>query len=185
MKGKNSVFIASSIDGHIADKNNGLSWLDLLPEINQIDTGYNLFMSDVDALVMGRNTFETVLNFGIEWPYSKPVFVLSTTLTSVPEHLQERVFLISGNPQSIVSQLHEKGFFKCYIDGGKTIQSFLKADLIDEIIVTTIPILLGGGPTLFGDLHQPLEFKLKYQKEFLGEISQRCYVRKRASTNPF
>lgn len=179
MKGKNAVFIATSIDGYIADKNNGIAWLDLLPEINQIDTGYASFMSEIDALVMGRNTFETVLNFGIEWPYTKPVFVVSSTLKTIPQHLAQRVFLIAGNPKSIVSELHRQGYFNCYIDGGKTIQSFLQEDLIDELIVTTIPIILGGGTTLFGSLAEPLEFKMQYQKEFLGDISQRCYIRKR------
>jgi dihydrofolate reductase len=179
MTGKNSVFIATSIDGHIADRNHSLAWLDLLPEINQIDTGYEAFMSEIDALIMGRNTFETVLNFGIEWPYNKHVFVASKTLDEIPNHLEGRVFLTCGNPRDIVAALHKKGYFKCYIDGGKTIQAFLQEDLIDEITITTIPILLGGGPTLFGNLEHPLEFSLVYQKEFLGEISQRCYKRKR------
>lgn len=101
MKTKNKVFIATSIDGYIADTNGGLNWLDTVPEINNIDTGYEDFIKSVDALVMGRNTFETVCNFGIEWPYQKPVFVLSTTLESIPEHLQQKVTLINDTIPNI------------------------------------------------------------------------------------
>ena len=71
MKSINSVFIAPSLDGYIADKNGGIEWLDTFPEINQIDSGYEAFMTHIDALVMGKNTFQKVLSFGIEWPYYK------------------------------------------------------------------------------------------------------------------
>ncbi len=74
-KQKNSVFIATSIDGYIADRDGGIDWLDTIPKIKDIDSGYAAFTAEIDALLMGRITFETVLGFDIEWPYKKPVFV--------------------------------------------------------------------------------------------------------------
>ena len=81
MEKRNKVFIASSIDGYIADKNGGIDWLQSVPNPDHDDMGYNSFINEVDALVMGRNTFETVCGFDIDWPYSKPVYVLSRSLS--------------------------------------------------------------------------------------------------------
>jgi dihydrofolate reductase len=82
---KNLVFIAQSLDGYIADRNGGLEWLNAVPNPDRQDLGYESFYQGTDALVMGRNTFETVCGFETDWPYDKPVFVLSRTLDSVPE----------------------------------------------------------------------------------------------------
>lgn len=175
----NSVFIATSLDGYIADKSGGLEWLHAIPNPEGSDMGYGAHIDRIDALVMGRNTLDMVLSFDVEWPYSKPVFVLSNTMTSVPEGYEDRVFLVSGPLKDIVKQLNEKGFNNLYIDGGVTIQSFLKEDLIDEMIITTMPVLLGGGSPLFGDLEAPLNFKLVKSETFLGAIAQNHYVRVR------
>lgn len=177
METRNAVFIATSIDGFIADANGGISWLDSVPEINEVDTGYHEFMQRTDALVMGRNTYETVLGFGGEWPYSKHVFVLSNSLQSVPAELNEKVTLMGGSVKEVLQKIHELGFFHLYIDGGKTIQQFMSSDLIDELIITTIPIVLGGGIPLFGALPQPLMFELAWQKTFVNKVEQRCFVR--------
>ncbi len=174
----NKVFIATSIDGYIADKNGGLDWLNSIPNPDHIDMGYNEFITDIDAIVMGRKTFETVCNFDIEWPYSKPVFVLSTTLKSIPDDFQNKASIIKGNPDVIVKYLLSRGFEKLYIDGGRTIQGFLKEDLIDEIIITTIPILLGGGSRLFSTSHNMLGFDLIESKVFLNQMVQSHYKRK-------
>jgi len=175
---KNSVFIATSIDGYIADKKGGLDWLDYIPEINKIDTGYDSFMSGVDALVMGRNTYETVLSFGIDWPYTKPVFVATNKLKSVPEKLKEKVIFISGTAKTIQDQVNSKGYNKLYIDGGQLVQNFLAEDLIDEMIITTIPLLLGEGIPLFSKLSKPINFECVSTKHYLGKISQNHFVRK-------
>ena len=94
MDKKNSVFIGVSIDGYIADRNGGLEWLDMIPNTENSDMGYIEFTSDIDALVMGRTTFETVLGFDVDWPYEKPVFVLSTTLDEIPESHNGKAFLV-------------------------------------------------------------------------------------------
>lgn len=174
---KNSVYIGTSLDGHIADKNGGLDWLDSVPNPDGEDMGYVAFMERIDALVMGRSTFEAVLNFGIEWPYTKPVYVLSRTLTEIPADLIGKVWLVNGALKDVLKEIHDNGHTRLYIDGGATVQSFLREDLIDELIITTIPVLLGGGPSLFGDLEQPQTWELLDSKVILGQITQRHYQR--------
>lgn len=175
----NYVFIAKSLDGYIADKNGGIEWLETVPNPNNEDLGYTELMNKIDAIVMGRTTFEVVLNFDIDWPYEKHVFVLSNSLKEIPNHLSKKVTLLNGELTDILSTIHQKGYHKLYIDGGRTIQSFLKEDLIDELTITTIPILLGGGFPLFGVLSKPLKFQHFSSKVFLNELVQDCYVRKR------
>ncbi|GAB2645602.1 dihydrofolate reductase family protein [Vibrio panuliri] len=177
----NIVYIATSIDGYIADKNNQLDWLHDTPNPNTTgsDFGFANFMDQIDALVMGRNTFEMVASFDCDWPYSKPVFVLSNTLSSVPSDYQDKVFLIKGELTQVVSELNQKGYQRLYIDGGKTVQSFLEQDLIDEMIITTIPVLLGGGVPLFGDLVAPLKFTNVSTERWLDCLVQSRFVRLR------
>lgn len=179
MDKKNSVFIATSLDGFIADKNDGIDWLHSIPNPDNEDMGYVEFTNGIDAIVMGRTTFETVVGFDIPWPYKKPVFVLSNKLKEIPESHKEKAFLVNGTLTEILEQIHGKGYGRLYIDGGTTIRNFLKEDLIDEMVLTTIPILLGGGSSLFGDLPNELKFELTETKTFLNQISQRHYKRKR------
>ncbi len=176
---KNKVFIATSIDGYIADKEGGIDWLDTIPEINTIDSGYHAFMNDIDALVMGRKTFETVLGFDIAWPYQKPVFVVSTSIEEIPAEIRSKVQLVKGTLNQVLEQIHAKGYQNLYIDGGGLIQSFLREDLIDEMIITVIPVLLGEGSPLFGKLPDTLQFKCVATKHFLNAIVQNHYIRKR------
>ena len=179
MNNRNIVFIATSLDGYIADKNGGLDWLNSIPNPDLIDMGYEKFNESIDAIVMGRTTFETVLNFDIDWPYTKPVFVLSRTLEAIPEKYDEKAELVKGSLTNILLEINSRGYTRLYIDGGATIQSFLKEDLIDELIITTIPILLGGGAKLFSELPKELKFKHSNSSLFLDEIVQNHYERKR------
>ena len=179
MSKKNSVFIATSLDGYIADKNGGLDWLHSIPNPDNNDMGYMEFTNGIDALVMGRTTFETVIGFDVPWPYTKPVFVLSNKLKEIPNSLKDKAFLVKGTLTEILDQIHKKGYQRLYIDGGTTIRNFLKADLIDEMILTTIPVLLGGGALLFGELPNELKFELIGTKTFLNQVSQRHYKRKK------
>lgn len=176
---KNKVFIATSIDGYIADSEGAIDWLESIPEMNIIDTGYEEFTSDIDALVMGRITFETVCGFDIDWPYQKPVFVLSNTLTEIPEKFRGKAHLVKGSIIDILKEIHFKGFNNLYIDGGNLIQSFLREDLIDEMIITVIPMLLGGGHPLFGTLSNKLSFECTGTKHFLNKVVQNHFVRMR------
>jgi dihydrofolate reductase len=177
MEKRNSVFIATSLDGYIADKNGGIDWLHSTPNPDNIDMGYGEFASKTDALVMGRTTFETVCGFDMDWPYQKPVFVLSNTLTEVPDKFKDKAELVKGTLTDILEQIHRKGFYRLYIDGGATIQSFLKEDLIDDMVITVIPILLGGGSPLFSELPKELEFECTRSEVYLNKIVQNQFRR--------
>lgn len=177
MEKRNTVFIATSIDGYIADKNGKVDWLHDIPNPEGEDMGFLDLMNSIDAILMGRITFETVLGFGIEWPYSKPVYVLSSTLTEIPRELKGKVFLINGDQKSILSKIHSNCHFKLYIDGGSTIHSFLETDLIDEMIITQIPVVLGGGIPLFKNLETPKNFKGVESKVYLGQVIQNRFIR--------
>lgn len=145
---KASVFIGSSVDGFIARTNGDL---DFLPPGGGEPHGYVEFMDTVDALVIGRKTFETVLAFDT-WPYGgKPVFVLSThKLAAAPSGAV--VEQMSGDPSEIAAQLDARGIQHVYVDGGLTIQGFLRAGLIQHLIITRVPVLIGDGIPLFGTL---------------------------------
>ena len=173
------VFIATSMDGYIADKHGNIDWLHATPNPDNDDMDYGDFMATIDAIIMGRNTYETVLGFDIDWPYTKPVYVLSTTLTKTTEHLHNQVEMVNTDLKSLIHHLAAKGQYQLYIDGGLTIQNFLKEDLLDEIIITTIPILLGGGIPLFSTLDNPLNFKCVKSRIMLNRLVQCHYVRER------
>ncbi len=172
------VFIGASLDGYIADRNGGLNWLTAIPNPEQSDMGYTEFMAQVDALVMGRKTFETVCGFEGDWPYAKPIFIVSRTLDTIAEEYRDKAELVKGSLVQILEKIHNKGYHRLYIDGGVTIQNFLKEDLIDEITITTIPIVLGGGSALFSVLPKELEFTLVASKVFLDQLVQNHYIRK-------
>jgi dihydrofolate reductase len=143
---KASVFVGTSLDGFIARPNGSF---DFLPPGGGEPHGYDEFIATVDAHVIGRHTFETVLKFP-SWPYgAKPVFVLSTrALAPVPRRaVVER---LSGAPADIVSQLTARGIRHAYVDGGITVQRFLQAGLIQRLIITRVPVLIGSGIPLFG-----------------------------------
>ena len=170
MCNQNIVFIARSLDGYIADQNGGLDWLQSVPNPENLDLGYENFIKRVDAIVMGRTTFEMVCSFDCEWPYKIPVFVLSNTLDSLPEEYIDKAEIVKGSPSDIVKQIHKKEYTQLYIDGGVTVQNFLKEDLIDELIITTIPILLGGGIPLFKELPNAMEFEHVESKIYMDAV---------------
>lgn len=152
-----SVFIATSLDGFIARPDGNIDWLEAANQRVPLgeDCGYADQMASVDALVMGRATFEKVLGFP-DWPYGNtPVYVLSRTLTTLPGHLPTSVVLCNaGSPAEVVALARSRGHERLYVDGGQTIQGFLAAGLIDTLTLTTIPVLLGQGLRLFGPLTQ-------------------------------
>lgn len=174
----NKVFIATSIDGYIADKNGGIGFLHSIPNPSNDDLGYGDFMSNIDAIVMGRNTFDVVRGFDIEWPYKVPVFVLSEHMKSVPDEFQEKVRLVRGPLKDVLTTIYKTGAKQLYIDGGRTIQSFLREDLIDEMTITIIPTILGGGIPLFEDLNE-MRFKCIASKHLIGQVAQHTYIRLR------
>lgn len=172
----NIIYIATSIDGYIARKDGSIDWLMDLPNPDESDFGFSEFIKNIDAIVMGRNTFELVQTFD-NWPYTKPLFVLSSTLKSIPEKLIGKAELIQGDPLSVLKKLNARNYFNLYIDGGKTIQEFLKLNLIDEMIITRIPILLGKGIPLFGELNKEQKFKLIKSEVLINALVKDHYIK--------
>lgn len=158
---KCSVFIAASIDGFIARPDGDIEWLHQpayeTAELKGVT--YERFIATVDALVMGRKTLEKVLSFP-EWPYEgTPVIALSYQPLQIPAYLEGKVELMAGDVNSLVATLAERGMKHLYIDGGQTIQTFLESGLIDELIITRIPVLLGQGIPLFSQIGRELELR--------------------------
>lgn len=169
---KASVFIATSLDGFIARANGDLDWL---PAGGGEPHGYDEFIASVDALVIGRKTYETVLAFET-WPYGrKPVFVLSTRALA-PAPTGALVERMSGDPAGIVTRLAERGIRHIYVDGGITIQRFLQAGLLQRLVITRIPILLGAGIPLFGDLPHDIRLEHVTTHAFAGGLVQSEYA---------
>ena len=158
---KASVFIATSLDGFIARPDGNIDWL-MNPEydIEGEDFGYTKYIKTVDTIVMGRNSYDKVLTFDM-WLYTIPVFVATHRPMEIPEHLSDKqIHSIEGPPKDILDKLSEKGFTHLYIDGGKTLQDFLNAGLIEELTITQIPVLLGEGIPLFGPLGSDIKLEL-------------------------
>ena len=175
----NKVFIATSLDGYIADSNNSIDWLHAVPNPEGNDAGYASFTAGIDALLMGRTTYEMVMGFDIPWPYEKPVFVLSTTLKEVPEELKGKVEIVNSSLEEVLAYINGKGFNNLYIDGGRTIQSLMAKDLIDDLILTRIPVVLGAGVPLFGELAEPQWFEHLKTEVYFDQLVQSHFRRKR------
>ena len=159
MNPKVSAYVATSIDGYIARSDGSLDWLD---EANATvsegeDCGFQAFMDSVDTLVMGRKTFEQVLTFG-SWAYGEtPVVVLSRNAISFSSKVPKTVTHSSATPRDLCDKLSADGVEHVYVDGGATIQSFLADGLVDELTVTVIPVVLGGGISLFGPMEKDIK----------------------------
>jgi len=152
-----SVFIGLSLDGFIARPDGALDWL---PEGGGEPHGYDEFIASVDALVIGRKTFETVLTFGA-WPYGdKRVVVLSGRPVDLSGAVGGVVEQMAGPPAEIVAKLAASGARHLYVDGGITIQRFLREGLIQRLIITRVPVLIGAGIPLFGTL--PHDVRLRH-----------------------
>ena len=154
---KTIVYIGTSLDGFIARKDGDIDWLTQFAD-DEATHAYEEFMSRIDAIVIGRGTFEKVLTFS-SWPYEKKVFVLSNSIKQLPVTLRDKAILLSMKPEELLSYLSSMGFSSIYVDGGKVIQDFLKKDMIDEMIIAKAPILVGSGIPLFNYIDTDLQFK--------------------------
>jgi dihydrofolate reductase len=150
------VFIGVSVDGFIAKPDGDLEWL-TGRGLPFEETGYDDFISGIDALIIGRATYETVLEMD-EWFYTKPVYVLSTTLDQMTVERDDVV--VHRDLESVVAAFAEDGHVNAYVDGGATIQNFLRAGLIESLTLSHAPVLIGGGARLFGDLGADIDLEL-------------------------
>ena len=170
-----SVFIARSLDGFIARPDGDVSWLDEYEPLGEgEDAGYGALFTAVDSLIMGRGTFEKVLTF--DWPYgSKLITVMSRSLKTIPEELRGSVRIAASPPWELLEQLEAEGQRHVYLDGGLVIQSFLRAGLVDDLTLTTIPVLLGEGIPLFGHLEKDIKLKLLESRSWDNGFLQTKY----------
>lgn len=151
-----SVFVGTSLDGFIARPNGDF---DFLTASGEAPPGFDEFLASVDAIVMGRNTFEIVLALAA-WPYGdKRVVVLSSKSVDLSAARGGVVEQMAGSPEQIVAQLATSGARHIYVDGGITIQQFLRAGLIHRLTITRIPVLIGEGIPLFGSLAHDIQLR--------------------------
>jgi dihydrofolate reductase len=174
----NIVYIATSLDGFIARRDGSIDWLMNYPNPENSDFGFSVFLDSIDAIIMGRKTFEVVCGFET-WPYTKPVFVLTQTLKTVHASLASKVTLFHGDLRELLQQLEAKSISRVYVDGGQTIHSFLKQDLIDELIISRIPIILGSGIPLFRTMDFECRFNHVSTDVFSNGITKTRYLRAR------
>ena len=154
---KTFVYIGTSLDGFIAGIDGDIEWLVKYQNQEVIDS-YVQFISKIDAIVIGRGSFEKVLSFP-EWPYDKKVFVLSSSIKEVPDAVKGQVTILSMRPKELLDYLSKEGLSNIYVDGGKVIQDFLNEDCIDEMTITKVPELIGQGIPLFGFLDHAIPFR--------------------------
>lgn len=164
------VFIATSLDGFVARRDHQIDWL-VKQATQGEEHGFEAFMESVDGLVMGRGSFQNLLSFDQEWPYAKPTVVLSKSLSQsdVPANLAGRVEISSLDPVALMKKLGKDRLSRVYVDGGQVVQSFIRLRLVDDIILTTIPILIGDGLRLFGEIGSEIEGDIDL--ELLGSKS--------------
>lgn len=169
------AFIATSLDGFIARLNGDVNWLMERDDPSE-DHGYADFIADIDLIVMGRGTYEKVLDLG-PWPYDRPVLVLSARLSEepVPDALVGKVNFTSKQPSELMADLASQDISRVYVDGGKVVQAFLREGLISELVVTVIPVLLGQGIPLFGALEADVDLKLLSSRSFPSGLVQSNY----------
>lgn len=173
---KASVFIGTSLDGFIARPDGAF---DFLPVDGGEPHGYAEFMASVDTIVIGRNTFEVVLPMK-PWPYGdKRVVVLSSRPLDFSGVEGGRVEQMSGSPEEIAAKLDATGAKHLYVDGGITIQRFLRAGLIQRMIITRVPVLIGEGIPLFGSVPHDIKLRLVATKSYgSGLVSNEYEVMK-------
>ena len=172
------VFLGMSVDGFIARLDGDIEWLTGGADANSGpddgaggDFGFTEFVSGIDALVMGRATYDVIEPFA-EWPYQgKPVHVLSTTL----EPGADPRIIVHRSYDEAVAALTEAGFKRVYVDGGRTVHQFLRAGLIADLTLSRVPVLIGTGHTPFGELDADIRLEHVDTKTFPGGMVQSTY----------
>jgi dihydrofolate reductase len=169
------VFIATSLDGFIARDDGDIGWL-LERDSSAEDHGYDAFIKDIDVIVMGSGCYEGIRHV-TPWPYTRPVLVMSRGLRDqpLPEDLLGKVEVTDRSPAEVMAMLEARGARRVYVDGGRIIQSFLRAGLIDDMVITQVPILLGQGRSLFGPLSLDVPLAHDHTRSFPSGLVQSRY----------
>jgi len=166
------LYIAMSLDGYIATENNELDWLSIV-EIPNEDYGYEKFVKGVDTVIMGRKTYDKVLSYGVNFPHKgRKCYVISRARTGFDENVE----YYSGNLKNLIEDLKNREGSNIFVDGGaEIVNELLRIDMIDEFIISIIPIFLGSGIRLFKDGRPNQRLKLKSTKEFTSGLVQLWY----------
>lgn len=173
-----SVYIATSLDGFIAREDGSIDWL---MEANATvppgeDCGYSAFISTVDVLVMGRRTYEQVATFE-PWPYEgRRVVVLTSSDIDLRQGPGIQLERSTEAPGELLARLESEGCRHVYVDGGKVIQSFLSQGLIDKLTITSVPVLIGQGRRLFGDIPADKKLRLSESRAYDFGFVQSTYL---------
>ena len=165
-----TLYIASSLDGYIADKNGSVVWLEEIPNPENTDYGYKEFLQDIDTVVMGRTTYEQVLRFGEEWPYPEQHTVVVSSDKSYEPRTQNTTVL-STLHRSVIEKLRSqsnKGIW--LVGGGQLVSAFLKIDAIDRMLLFVMPKMLGSGIRLFPEAGPSRSFDLKNVKNYTSGL---------------
>lgn len=175
---KIQLFIAQSLDGYIARKDNSLDWLYALENPNNLDHGYYAFLEGIDTVILGRKTYEEILSFGVEWPYSEcKSYVVTTDKNYLTK--TENTFVLNGITDEVIAQLKAESHKNIWIVGGSIIiQKFLELSQIDEMILTIIPILIGDGIKLFPEGTKESWYSLVQSEAFATGAINLTYKRK-------
>ena len=181
---KCSVFIAASVDGFIAKPDDNIDWLHTSGNGKTLkdqdaDLGFSNYLKNIDCLIMGRKCMDIISSMNLsdeQWPYGKlKIIVLSNTLKKAPKNLEKRVEMYSGDISNLIDSLDNQGYKHAYIDGGTTIQNFINLKLINEIILTRVPVLIGQGKPLFGALKKDIILSETATKVFDNDYVQIKY----------
>jgi dihydrofolate reductase len=175
-----SVFLALSLDGFLARPDGSLDWLpggEGTEDGDPVeDHGYADFVAGVDAHVLGRGSYDKVLEFGV-WPYEKPTFVLTSRPLDRPAPVPDTVEPLAGPPEEILAALAARGIGHVHLDGGDAVRRFLRVGLVDRLVITRIPVLIGRGIPLFGDLPDDVRLEHVGTRAFPGGLVQSDYRR--------
>jgi len=168
------LYIAQSLDGYIARENGDISWLSSVDRCNE-DYGYSDFIKTIDTVFMGRRTYEKILTFGVEFPHKdKNCYVLSKRRVGADENVQ----FINGNIVTLISKIKTQQGKDIFLDGGsEVVELFRVNDLIDEYVISIIPILLGKGIRLFSDTESENNLRLVKSEVFDSGLVQLRYER--------
>ncbi len=173
------VFIGTSLDGFIARSNDDITWLTQYPTLGE-DHGFEAHMARVDGVIMGRGTYEVIRHM-TPWYYSKPVLVLSRSLTQsdVPDEIADKVEILAATPHEAMRLVESRGWRAAYVDGGAVIQAFLRAGLIEDFVISRIPVLIGEGVPLFGPLNGDVMLEHVRTTAFPSGLVQAVYRTRR------
>lgn len=168
---KVTVFLGISLDGFIAGPGGDLSWLSECSTESPADTGYDELMSQTDALVLGRNTYDAVLHFG-NWPFAgKRVYVM-TSRPLLPAHGE---VALQGDIDQVLRAVQASGARFIYLDGGDVVRQALEKNLVDELVLSWVPTVLGGGIRLFEEGLPPSRWRLVRSRSFRSGMVQAAY----------